>query len=1252
MSMEQDSPDRELDKLYRFLLCFQSQRIPVDLITRACKPKATWSSSGEIVWAHPSNGGIPQWLIDISELSKDLFKHDGAVPGLESLEIVSQYGIRYFEFRDDGGRDGFSDTNDEISTQQCISSFIHAFPCRNTEILAEEVASRLLPLAKTFLLPFLAILSAKDVASWFLPQARPEANKIIQANEKGRRNVEWAICLLDCLAQISIHLGVENRLLPTQFPEKLLDVFRQDESYGKKTQEYLDTFVDMIKLVKSPLPGSFDHFLTTTGNHDKRCNAWAGLSLGLLSSRAPSRSQTLSDTISLAAMRWRPVSMTDPSAMEYLVATELLPYSQLSTIPRPTSLDIELSVLQGFILSRKGSHDEAGRIFFRLVPDAIAQWGETSYQVGITVAECASCYNFLRNENRACDVVTRSLAARRTPQLTNRPDWFYLNIALVDSLIGSGTYEQAASILREVIVKPSIPPIIHMMSCLRLTKTSRRTHDQSSKAFQVNSPLWVGIKLFDKVPNVLREEYLEELSCNLSNGAESAIEDLKAQESLVHAVNSLLQQAPLLNGPAQTRYAQVQQQLQQQITRRGGRAHHTFIRPGQPPLASCHLHIFLPLRIEGFIQRSETEALAKLLLRDSPTRHTLNVHGKVGIGKTSLVTEFIHSYRYSFDVILWIDCDSEEEVTARVSTFAVQLGLVDKDPSKPVDHAHAREQFSKWLSFPVIQEGHCKKLANWLIVLDGMEDEELVDLCQPTHEGGTFIAITRAKSISLEKWADYGTLTYMEIGPLTTEQAVLFFPSTSEVKQSFVSILGNHPSAIIQAAFFSSELGLSAREFIDRYKEAQSSFFIPTEVSCDPHHHEALIMLWFLKASEHRFLKVSENRFLKASQQCKSVMEIISLIGTETPEHFLSLNLACTGWDKYPDSGDFAFTRDQLIEASLIWTKCNRKILVTSAAVQSMFRARMDTDRLNLVWYQVVDMLSYSWPCKFEDSAFIDYISTTHANCLSLWPCASSFAGLSAKIRLPRIQYTDALSMLRLRRVGVVLDLSWCAIKRRLYNEARIFLDMADSFIPDLPEPLISSVPLIMLHQHIRSHHKGWVLRGEMLHSEARASFETFNSTRAFSVPHFNINTNLIRAATLNGLGKVYFETGRVSTSIHQYKKSLDLLGRLGGTAEDYTVTVRSNFGFALLLDNQPKEAVDYFAAGLSDTNTLRRAFRYYGLAIAALCRNRSEECLQFSSDAVNLFTTSFNESYHVIGDVYAVMSNSFVQQSRFNPAT
>ncbi|KAJ3538336.1 hypothetical protein NM208_g5950 [Fusarium decemcellulare] len=1193
------SRSRELGKLYRLLLCFQSQQVPVDLISRACKPKATWSSSGEIVWKHPNNEVIPQWLIDVSESSEDLFKHDGAVPGLEGLEIVSQYGIRYFEFRDDSGLDAFNDTDDEVSTQQCIRAFIHAFPSRNTEILAEEVASRLLPLAKTFLLPFLAVVSMKDVASWFLPEARSEANE---------RNVEWAICLLDCLQQISIHLGIENRLLPARFPQKLLDAFSQDRSHAKETQKYLGIFVDMMKLVKSPLPGSFDHFLTTIGSYDKRCNAWAGLSLGLLSSRALSKSQILPNIISQATMRWRPMSMTDPSTMEYLVATELLPIAQLSTIPQSFSLDIELSMVRGFLLARKGSHDEASRILFALFPYAADRWGEASYQVGIVVAECANCYNFLRREKEAYGMVTRCLATPRTPQLTNRPDWFYLNIALVDSLIGRGRYKRAASILEEVMGKPSIPPIIHMMSCLRLAKAHRRTHDQSAKAFQVDSPLWTGVKLFDKASSGLREEYLEELSCNLSTGAESTIEDLKAQEGLVHAVNDVLQQTPLINNLAQTRYAQAQQQLQQQIARKEGGAHCASITSGRSPLASCDFLHFLPPRNKNFIPRSELEALAGLLLRDSPAQHTVNVYGKVGIGKTSLVNEFVHSYSHHFDVILWIDCNSSEEVTTRMSKFAMQLGLVDKDPSKSLDRAHAREQLEKWLSFPVIEKGNCKKLASWLIVLDGVDDKKLVSLCQPTRQGGIFIAITRA----LKKWADCNTLICMEIGPLTTEQAVLFFPShilkrglkvplpedfTPGAKQTLVSILGNHPSAIIQATSFISDHSLTVLDFLDRYKEAQSSFSIPTEVSYEPHHHEALIMLWFLKNSHNS----------------KSVLDILALIGTETPEDLLWPNPACTSWPKYPqDSDAFEVARNELIEASLVWTKSSQKVLVTSAAVQAFFRRGMATDTMLSLLNQAIDMLSYSWPCKFEGSVFIDYISATHTDCSSLWPCALSLANIWTTYPISRLLNIITSAKPTPRRVKVLLDISWCAIKRCLFNEASIFLNIARSMMPP----------------------SGWILRSEMRDYEARKSFITSYSVGAGSVARLFVNTNLIRAAMLNGLGKLSLETGAIRASIDWYEKSLKLLGRPGGTAE-YAVNVSANLGFALLLNDQPLKAESYFMPGLSDPNPFRRAFRHYGLAIATLCQN-----------------SSFKENYHIIGDVYTVMSNSYAQQSMFKPAT
>ncbi|RSL89021.1 hypothetical protein CEP51_001415 [Fusarium floridanum] len=166
---------RGLDQLYQLLLCFQSQRVPLDLINRACEPKPSWSATGEIEQIQPHEGGVPRWLLDLREAGLWPFNHDdGAVaPDHDGLRLVNDCGVWYLEIQPTDSLEPDEDQqNQETYASQCIRIFNHAFPCRNTEVLGEEVAARLIPVAKTFLLPLLACLSENNIQDWLLPKER------------------------------------------------------------------------------------------------------------------------------------------------------------------------------------------------------------------------------------------------------------------------------------------------------------------------------------------------------------------------------------------------------------------------------------------------------------------------------------------------------------------------------------------------------------------------------------------------------------------------------------------------------------------------------------------------------------------------------------------------------------------------------------------------------------------------------------------------------------------------------------------------------------------------------------------------------------------------------------------------------------------------------------------------------------------------------------------------------------------------
>lgn len=133
-------------------------------------------------------------------------------------------------------------------------------------------------------------------------------------------------------------------------------------------------------------------------------------------------------------------------------------------------------------------------------------------------------------------------------------------------------------------------------------------------------------------------------------------------------------------------------------------------------------------------------------------RNTVVITGIGGVGKSQLVSEYLHSHKSEFASIFWIDAGSESLIRQSFERIALQLlreckkrrieGLdeaLDAFKSASADDQldRARELVAKWLSYP----GN----TDWLIVVDGYDDVDNIDIQTylPTPDVGNVIITSR-----------------------------------------------------------------------------------------------------------------------------------------------------------------------------------------------------------------------------------------------------------------------------------------------------------------------------------------------------------------------------------------------------------------------------------------------------------------------------------------------------------------------------
>ncbi|KAI8714632.1 hypothetical protein NCS52_01183600 [Fusarium sp. LHS14.1] len=1241
--MNEGESSKGIDQFHHLLLCFQCQRIPLELISRACKQKQTWSAKGELEWSQPQENGVPQWLLEFWGTHQGLFDHDdgAAIPGLE-LRLVSDYSIHYLDTQVTTTDKLETDEQvQEVYTPQCVRIFVHAFPCRHTEVLGEEVAARLVPLAKAFLLPLFASISAEDVRDWILPE---------------ERNVEFAIHLFDCLQQLFAVLGPDSPLYPKSFPRKVLQALGTIRRRGLGTEACLGICVDMVDLLFSKSSAAFEQFILSEVP-DERCNAWMGLSLVLLSSnQAMRKSQALSDAIKKATTNWRPISAAVASSMEYLVAVQLLHHSKLQAISLPVSPGMEFNILRGLLLSRMQYHGEAARVLHAGVPAAVSHWGLKSFQVGIIAAESANCYNMLRREDIANMIATRFLAGRGTPELTSRQDWFYLNFSLIDSLIGSGRYAEAEPAIKQIISQPSVPPTIHMMGCLRLSKIGRRAPEQNGTEVESHHPLEEGIDHFRQVSSTLREEYLEEVACSLSV-RETGQKSLEAQETLVAAVGEVLGKTTLGESPAKKRYTQAQLDFRHHIFQQDDnpsasewKVSRTFpvISSGQEsqekpesstpgttkaPMATRTVFSVPHERNHDFVQIPQaTDILYPASLEDYFDVYAF--YGGVGVGKTSFATDFAYRVQHVYSVVLWVKDAPVDEIRDYLSSVAAHFELVDAESSIPIHPDEALEQMFRWFTHP----DHLDFKGPWLIVFDGIENEQVIRHFWPTGgQFGTVFVMSREKPSFLSEWANV-VPRYIELGKSTTTEAtesashhtpthqypepqsqrMAVTKAATQVTRSdtdrLLDMLNRQHdlAAIKQATALISKHHMSTQYFIAAYQRVQTSLLGPQamdKILQYPNHSLPLITMWFLD-----------------SRDGESLMNVISLLSpTYIDETFLFPDQLFARIDNYPQiASDFQIQRDDLLDSSMIWRDSGSRRLNTSPVLHTAFREQMEPSAFNDAYCRALYLLSQAWPCKFEDPLLVSYAPSHHTRCSELWPHALSLKDQPCRLALDHLASQEAATI-----VPALLDISWCAILRFRRDDAHSFLDLADRILGvQISKPYVD----MALHKSLLNHHKGSLACSERSYEDAIAYFH--NSLIGIELRQYPF----VEAAAYLGIGDVQQNQGNETGAINLYKRSVKALVGIQEDAVKPLADARTSLSLSLLSNRQLQavETVLQQARLSSSAATLsaeilsspRNAFVFFGLAIVRLSQTKVEDSLRFAQEALNMASSVF----HVAG--------------------
>jgi hypothetical protein len=161
---------------------------------------------------------------------------------------------------------------------------------------------------------------------------------------------------------------------------------------------------------------------------------------------------------------------------------------------------------------------------------------------------------------------------------------------------------------------------------------------------------------------------------------------------------------------------------------------------------------------ENFYNRDDAlDAMEEALYRGTDDMLTDNkpvnwpkcyaLYGPGGIGKTQIAAEFASKHRKQFDAVLWVQAEDVGKIAQDYKNFAISLGLVEADSRNAMDLDYTKDALKRWLINPQRDRSRKRKknpgLASWLLVFDGVENDDVLNEFWPYNGPGSVLITSR-----------------------------------------------------------------------------------------------------------------------------------------------------------------------------------------------------------------------------------------------------------------------------------------------------------------------------------------------------------------------------------------------------------------------------------------------------------------------------------------------------------------------------
>jgi tetratricopeptide (TPR) repeat protein/DNA-binding XRE family transcriptional regulator len=473
--------------------------------------------------------------------------------------------------------------------------------------------------------------------------------------------------------------------------------------------------------------------------------------------------------------------------------------------------------------------------------------------------------------------------------------------------------------------------------------------------------------------------------------------------------------------------------------------------------------------------------------------------GLGGIGKTQLALEYAYRYRHDYTAVAWVQADTAKRLRSELAALAELLHLPEQQAQ---DQEQAVRAVMRWFA----------EHANWLLILDNVEDITLVSPTIPA-ESGHVLLTTRAQAsgafarhVNLETMSlDEGMLFLLRRakmlgGGTPLEQAGDMF---QEHARAIVRELDGLPLALDQAGAYIEETGCSLSGYLDRYHVRRADV-LNRRGHLTADHPQSVSTTFAL----------SYEQVERTNEAAADLLRFCAFLDPDAiPEELFAECASELG----PVLGPVAADRLACDEAlavlrsySLVQRHAESGTLTTHRLVQVVLKDRMDEDTRRQWAERALRAVHGVFPREGAIETPLCQRYLPHAQCCIQW------------ISQEHLYFPEAVQLLTW--TGTYLK------DRARYSEAEQMLQDARHLQERLPQPAYQSLAETL-------HRLGQLYFEQGRYSQTQACWQ-----EALALQEEHLETHYHeKAKTLNHLGTLYLEQGRTREAEPLFQQALFL---------------------------------------------------------------------------------------------------------------